>query len=121
MSETNGTTSSGTESGKERAAHKGTFASLEIAQQVTPPSEKFRVFVVSDPAGKEVWTWAHNVEMALVNAARVDGYTVRVAEPKAGGPLTKERIGDALERMSDEDRAVLIAKYLPRGKGGKKS
>src|SRR4051812_4698186 len=91
MSETS--TESGVESnGKERAAHKGVFATAEEARQVQPPSDKFRVYRVTSPTGGEVFTWAWTGDGALANAARADGYKAGVSDPKGGGSLTKERV-----------------------------
>jgi hypothetical protein len=94
-------------SNKERPAHKGTFPTLEEARQVTPPSDKFRVFAVTDHTGKEVYTWAQSVDMAITNAARTDGYAARVADPKGGGPLTKERVVAKLADFTDEELAEM--------------
>jgi hypothetical protein len=110
-----------TKSSKGRPAHLGTFGSLAEAQAVTPPSDKVRVFVVRDPSGKEVFTWAWGADQAIASAARASGYTARVAEPKAGGPITQERVAGFLADMTPEDRAVLIAQYVPEApKKGKK-
>jgi hypothetical protein len=106
--ESSGTEDSGAEnSSKERAAHKGTYPTLEAVQQVKPPSDKFRVFAVTNPAGREVFTWGQSVDMAITNAARMDGYAARVAEPKGGGPLTKERVAAKLAEFTDEQLAEL--------------
>jgi hypothetical protein len=102
--------------GRNRAAHKGCFPTLEAAQQVTPPSDKFRVFIVTDPAGEERYTWAQSVDMALVNAARGDNWKARVAEPKGAAPMTKERIASKLAEFTDEE---LASKGLSRKKGKK--
>jgi hypothetical protein len=108
--------SSSEKGGKERAAHKGTFATRQEAHAVTPPSDKFRLFTVTDPTGTEVHTWAQSVDMAITNAARADGYTARVAEPKSGGPITKERVASRLAEFTDEE---LAAMGLSRKKGRK--
>jgi hypothetical protein len=99
---------------EERAAHKGCFPSLEAAQQVTPASDKFRVFIVTDPAGQERFTWAQSVDMAIVNGARADHWTARVAEPKAGGPITKERIAARLSEFTDEELAAMGLRRAPQ-------
>ena len=98
---------------KERPAHRGTFPTLEAAQAVTPPSEKWREFLVTDGDGQKVYTWGQSVESAIVNAARAAGYKAEVAVPKGAGPLTKEKIGAALAAMSPEDAAILIRQYVP--------
>lgn len=118
MSE-NSSVESGVESeGKERAAHKGTFATLEEAKAVKPPSDKaaWRVFIVTDKGGGESFTWGFSADMALANCAREDGYTARVAEPKGAGPLTKERVAAKLAEYTDEE---LAAMGLSRKKGKK--
>jgi hypothetical protein len=92
------------------------YPTLEAAQQVTPPSEKFRIFAVTDPAGEERYTWAHNGQMAITNAAQADGWKVRVAEPKGAAPMTKERIASKLAEFTGEE---LAAMGLSRKKGKK--
>lgn len=94
-------------SGKERAAHKGTFPTADDARQVTPPGEKFRLFLVTDPAGKQVYTWGQSVDGAIVNAARTDGYKAQVGDPKSGGPVTKERVASRLADFTDKELADL--------------
>jgi hypothetical protein len=104
--ETSSTENSGVERvGTERGAHKGAFPTLEAAQQVKPPSDKFRVYRVTSPTGGEVFTWAWSVDGALTNAARSDGYTACVADPKGGGPVTKEKVAARLAEFTDEELA----------------
>jgi hypothetical protein len=98
--------SQGSES-TERAAHKGCFPTLEAAKQVTPPSTKFRLFVVTDPACEERYSWAWTGDAAISNVARADGWKARVAEPKGAAPMTKERIAARLSEFSDEELAAM--------------
>jgi len=101
-------TESGVESsGTERAAHKGTFPTLEACKAVQPPSDKFRVYRVTSPTGGEVFTWAWTGDGALANAARADGYKAGVADPKGNGPVTKEKVAAKLAEFTDEQLAEL--------------
>jgi hypothetical protein len=107
------------ENGSTPKAHLALFATLAECQQVAPPSGKFRAFCVTLPGGREAFTWACDVAQALVTAARHDGYTARVAEPKGSGPLTRERLAGGLAALSPEDRALLIQQYVPAPKKSK--
>jgi hypothetical protein len=101
---------------EETAAHKQVYATLDECKAVKPPSEKFKVFAVTGPDNKVRWTWGWTVAEALQNAARADGYTAGLAEPKGGGPLTVERAAAKLAGLSDEELAAL---GLSRKKGKK--
>jgi hypothetical protein len=59
---------------KERPAHKAEFATLDDGKKVTPPSDSFRVFLVTSPTGKQSYTWAQTADTSITNAARADGY-----------------------------------------------
>jgi hypothetical protein len=127
MSESNGS--------EKTPAHRKVYKTEDEAKAVKPPSDKFRIFKVTKGEGdsKETvgYTWASNVEGAIVIAARAAGYSAAVSDPKAAGPLTKEKVSGFLAAMSDEDRAILIRQYVPasspstvapapKGRGGKK-
>jgi hypothetical protein len=86
----------------ERLPHKAVYTSLEEAKAVTPPSEKFRVFTISHN-GTDRYAWGHTGDTALAIVAREDGYSAEVAEPKAGGPVTKEKVAARLAEFTDED------------------
>jgi hypothetical protein len=116
MSEQNSTVQD-TESvnGKERAAHKGTFATLADAKQIKPPSDRFRVFLVTDDDGKQVYSWGQNGDLAIATAARTTGWTAEVAD-KGAGVITKDRVAAKLAEFSDAELAEL---GLKRAKGKK--
>ena len=96
--------------------HKAIFPTLEEAQAVKPPSDKFRVFKVTTPDGVERFAWAHSVNDALSLVSRADGWEAAVAEPKGGGPVTKEKVAARLAEFTDEELAVM---GLSRKKGKK--
>jgi hypothetical protein len=103
-------------SNTERPAHRGRFVTLQEAQAVKPASDKQRIFEVSKGGSGLGFTWASSVNEAIVAVARLDRYTARVAEPKDGGPLTKERVASKLAEFTDEE---LAAMGLTRKKGKK--
>jgi hypothetical protein len=100
--------------GRERAAHRAMYRTLEEAQAITPPNDRYRVYVVTDPANEQRFCWAQSVDMALVAAARADGWKANVAEPKAGGPITKERIASRLSEFTDEELAAMGLRRAPQ-------
>jgi hypothetical protein len=108
----NGSTTTTTEG----RATKTLFPTLEAAQAAKPESEKQRVFEVLKDGRVLGYGWGNSVNEALVTAARQDGYTARVAEPKGAGPLTKERVAARLSEFTDEE---LAAMGLSRKKGRK--
>ncbi len=103
--ETNGT------NGKERAAHKGMFATLDEANAAQPTGEKseaWRTYEVSKDGAVIGYTWGRGVYDAVCNAAHDAGYTAGVAEPKkGGGPVTKEKVASRLAEFTDEELAAL--------------
>jgi hypothetical protein len=93
---------------KERPAHKGVFPTLEDAQAVKPESEtRLRVFEVLKDGTSLGFAWGGQVNEAIIEAARRDGYTARVAEPMGTGLLTKDRVGARLVDFSDEELAAM--------------
>jgi hypothetical protein len=93
----------------DRPAHRGIFATKEEAQAVKPEGEtKLRVFEVFKGGKSAGYTWASNVDVAICNLARQDGYGAKVADPKAGGAITAERLAG----LSDEELAALGVKRV---------
>jgi hypothetical protein len=93
------------------------FATLEQAQAVGPEDEgKLRVFKVFKGGASLGFPWGTQVSDAIIQAARRDGSTARVAERKGSGPLAKERVAARLAEFSDEE---LAAMGLARKKGKK--
>jgi hypothetical protein len=54
--------------------------------------------------------------VAVLAATRRDGYIARIAEPKAGGPMTKEKVAAKLATLTDDELAEM---GLTRKKGKK--
>ncbi len=112
MSEQNTTSApetNGKES-KERAAHKGMFATLDEANAAQPTGEKseaWRTYEVSKDGAVIGYTWGRGVYDAVCNAAHDAGYTAGVAETRKGGPITKERVNKVLADYTDEELAAL--------------
>ena len=118
MSEnTTTTTPATTESKKTKAKAKSrqVHATLAEAKANVPAdkSAKERVIEVLKDGKSVGFVWAGNAGKGLLAVARRDGYTAKIAEPKGAGPLTKEKVAGALAAMTDEDRAILIAQYVP--------
>jgi hypothetical protein len=111
-----GTANNGSTTTAEGRATKTLFPTLEAAQASKPESDKQRIFEVLKDGRVLGYGWGNSVNEALVTAARQDGYTARVAEPKGAGPLTKERVAARLSEFTDEE---LAAMGLSRKKGRK--
>jgi hypothetical protein len=93
----------------DRPAHKAIFPSKAEAEGAKPEGEhKMRVFEVFKGAESIGFTWANNVDSAICNLARHDGYGAKVADPKAGGALTAGRLAN----LSDEELAALGVKRV---------
>jgi hypothetical protein len=129
MSEhTNGTTNgNATGAAAGRTEANGTadktplYASEAEAQQHAPTGEaagKLSLLVVTAPGKDAVYLWGDYTTTALCALARAHGYK----SAKVGKPVAKEEVGAMLSRLSPEDRAVLIAQYVPAPapKGSKK-
>jgi hypothetical protein len=106
MNETNETTSN--ESAAD-AAEARIFATLEEAK-VGKPAEKpnWKLFAVTDPAGKVAYAWSGSPDTAMVRVARSVGWKVSRADG-----ANKEKVADLLAKLSPEDRAALISQYSP--------
>jgi hypothetical protein len=86
----------------------------------------WKLWCVTGPrGGKPVYLWASWHGMATIRGAGLDGYSVVNLDAPAPGAAEVEA---GLARMTDEDRAILLAKYMPApaapapapaGKGGK--
>ena len=109
------TTATESKSKKTKAKSRQVHATLAEAKANQPAdkSAKERVIEVLKDGKSVGFVWAGNAGKGLLSVARRDGYTAKIAEPKGVGPLTKEKIGSALSAMTDEDRAILIAQYVP--------
>jgi hypothetical protein len=101
----------------EKATHL--YASEADAQQHAPTgagSDKARLFIVTAPGKDAVYLYGRNHGTMIEVVARSHGYRAS----KVGKPVAKEEVGAMLSRLSPEDRAVLIAQYVPAPKGSKK-
>ena len=109
------TTATEGKSKKTKGKARQVFPTLAEAKANQPAgkSAKERVIEVLKDGKSVGFVWAGNAGKGLLAVARRDGYTAKIAEPKGAGPLTKEKIGSALSAMTDEDRAILIAQYVP--------
>jgi hypothetical protein len=74
------------------------------------PRGKMRLFRVSDPDGKQWFTWSDGAWNAVVSMARSLGFSATAADAR---PLDKGRLTAALAALSDEDRALLIQQFVP--------
>jgi hypothetical protein len=93
------------------AEDRRVYHSLDDAQKHRPEGkEKWYLLQVTDPTGRNRWTWAPYWERALWQvAADEDHYSViDVADLP-----TRGEVGGMLAALSPEDRAVLIAKFVP--------
>jgi hypothetical protein len=75
-----------------------------------PGCEKWRLWSVSGPGGGSVYLWANNHGMALVGGARHLGVKAVCVDR----PVNREAIASGLAQMSEEERAALLAQYMPR-------
>lgn len=89
----------------ERPAHKELFPTLDEAQTAKPQGGKQRVFEVFKGATSLGFTWGSNVNDAIVNAARTEGFAAKAADGKA--PVTKERVVAKLAEFTDEELAEM--------------
>lgn len=104
-----------------REAAKQVYTSLDDARASKPTEgsyAKWTLYRVTDPQGEVYYTWNFGREAALLNVVRQAGWTVA----DEGKAPTKEKVGDLLKQLSDEDRAVLIAQFVPTSpKRGRKA
>jgi hypothetical protein len=92
---------------------KRVFASEAEARAAGPQEgcEKWRVWSVSGPGGAApVYLWASNFSMAMVRGGQALGLTATCLDK----PVNKDAVAAGLAAMSTEERAALLAQYLPR-------
>jgi hypothetical protein len=91
------------------------YTSLDEARKAGRPEghDKWSLFKLTDPAGDAVYVWAYSVSLAMLAVARKQGWKIGTADASAA------RVESALDNMSAEDRAALLAKYMPAAKSKK--
>lgn len=82
-------------------------AALAIREQIAPLNLK--LMSITSPEGKVSWTYSGIQDTALLRCAKAAGWKAS-AEGKAP---TRDRVGAMLAQLSDEDRSILIAAYVP--------
>jgi hypothetical protein len=106
MTETNEATSNETTT---ESAETRIFATLEEAKAGKPADKpNWKLFVVTDPAGKVAYAWSGSPDTAMVRVARSTGWKVSRADG-----ANKEKVAGLLTKLSPEDRAALISQYAP--------
>jgi hypothetical protein len=70
---------------------------------------KVELITVKTAEGKEFHTYANLPDFALARVARKEGWTATVH----GKATSKDKVAKALAALSPEDRAILIAAYVP--------
>ncbi len=108
MSENNGTT----KGGKRAGADYGPVCESEAALNDVPKPARGEKYTGA-LNGKTYWLWASGAWMAGARLFRHLGGTVA----KAGKPVARADVAAGLAALSPEDRAVLIAQYVPAPKG----
>jgi hypothetical protein len=100
------------------ATAKKLHATREDANAAKPANapERIKLFEVLHHGQSRGFVWTDGHAGAIVAAAREDGYTATLAEKKAAGPITKERVAAKLAEFTD---AELAAMGLSRKKGKK--
>jgi hypothetical protein len=111
-----GTDGQPTEKKTKKQINRGPWASFEEAQQHKPEGDKVKLWRVADPLGKVVWVWHIHSNSAITVAAKAAGWK----SSSAGKPVSKEKVSDLLGQLSPEDRAILIAQFVPATSEGKK-
>jgi len=95
--------------GKQFEQGRKAFTSLDDARKLTPPSDRFKIFVVTSPEGKKFYTWSDGYVGALNNVCREYGWTTTTTDK----PVTKDSLAAGLASLTPEDRAALIAQFVP--------
>jgi hypothetical protein len=86
-----------------------TFPTVEAAQAAKPATGKARLYRVTAPDGSVSFTWAYGAWSAVGNAALAAGYKATTLDKAP----TKDSVAAGLAQLSPEDRAILIAQYVP--------
>jgi len=92
---------------KARAA----FRDLETARATKPDNPRYKLFEIHSPTGEVYYTYTDGPNWSIVQVAKQLGWTAALVDAK---PVTKEAVGSMLSRLSEADRAALLANYLPQ-------
>jgi hypothetical protein len=93
------------------------FASVAEGRAAKPEAHpRWKLWSVTDPAGRERFVWADGIGHAPKQTALADGYHARCLDAK---PVRPELIAGMLASMDAESRAALLAPYVAAGEKGK--
>jgi hypothetical protein len=110
--------------GKVRKVERPIYGSAQEARERPHANSKWRVFQITTPDGGALYTWAGDLVTAIYNVALAAGYKASSLEQAP----SKDKLAASLAALSPEDRAALIALYVPapaadkappKGKGAK--
>jgi hypothetical protein len=116
MPEQENVSTNGEATAKKEKINHGPFASVEEAQPHKPAHPRFKLFRVMAPDGKVSFVWQDGPKYAIMVAAKAAGWSAT----ELGKAPTKEKVGDLLGQLAPEDRAALLAQYVPPSGKGKK-
>jgi hypothetical protein len=92
---------------KSKYSGKGPYASIEEARANKPTEGKERkLYSVTCPDGRIVYTWSDGTGSALIHVARGLGYTVALHEK-----ASPQKIAGMISQLSAEDRAALLVQF----------
>jgi hypothetical protein len=89
------------------------YATKDEAEAAKPADapKSLKPFEVTKGGAAVGWVLARGYDHGLATVARIDGYAVSTG--KAAAPVTKDAVAGFLASMSDDERAALIAQYVP--------
>jgi hypothetical protein len=106
--------------GKAKAEHKKMFATKQEAEAARPAGEhKLRVYEIVRGGQTIGFAWGFTGDAALAVAARAEGYSASVADPKAGGFAAAKLTPERVAQMTDEELEALGLKRAGKGRGKK--
>jgi hypothetical protein len=104
------------EAGTTRKAYRRTFDGAETARTAGPAGPTQRLFQVgTGPGGAHIFVWTRHPAQAYIVAAQSRGWQTAPVDKVPN----KEALAAGLAALSDEDRAILIARYMPAPAAGK--
>jgi len=105
-----------TEKKTKKKVTRSPFGSVEQANAGKPSNKYARLFRVAAPDGSVSFVWAGGTNEAVGVAAKAANWSAA----QVGKDVSKEKVGNLLAQLSQEDRAILIAQYVPATTGKKK-